>query len=54
MLARLRYTVTRWRLRRVLRPIDRQIAAARRRHKPVAHLLAAKREVVLAGLRGVR
>jgi hypothetical protein len=45
-----RYAVARWRLRRVMRPIDRQISAARRKHKPVAHLMAAKRAVIHSAL----
>ncbi len=47
-----RYELARWRLRRALRPIERQIADARRNHKPVRHLIQAKRTLVLYGLRG--
>jgi len=47
----LRYAFTKWRLSRVTRPIDRQIADARRRHKPVRHLMAAKEAVITAALR---
>ncbi len=49
-----RYEFARWRLRRALRPILRQIADARRDHKPVRHLIQAKRALVLYGLRGSR
>jgi hypothetical protein len=49
-----RYEFARWRLRRALRPIERQIADARRNHKPVRHLIQAKRALVLYGLRGSR
>lgn len=48
----LRYAIARWRLHWVTRPIDRQIAEARRRHKPVKHLMAAKASLIEAGLRG--
>ncbi len=49
------YHYTRFRLRWALRPIDRQIKEARRRHMPVKHLLAAKQALVHDGLaRGVR
>ena len=47
----LRYQLARWRLRRALRPIERQIADARRNHKPVRHLIQAKRSLILYGLR---
>jgi hypothetical protein len=50
----LRYELARWRLRRAIRPIERQIAEARRNHKPVRHLIQAKRSLVLFGLRGPR
>jgi len=53
-MTRLRYMLARWRLRRVLRPIDNQIASARKGHKPVAHLLEAKRALVNYGLGGAR
>ena len=33
-------------VRRIQRPIDRQIAAAKRGHKPVNHLYAANRSVM--------
>lgn len=49
-MTRLRYALAKWRLRRILRPIDRQIAAARRSHKPVAHLIAAKRATLHSAL----
>ena len=54
ILEALRYHWTGWCLRRALRPIDRQIRDARRAHKPVRHLLQAKRELILFGLRGAR
>jgi len=54
MLASLRYYWTRFQLRRVMRPIDRQIATARRQHKPVAHLIAAKQALLHSGLEGAR
>lgn len=48
-----------WRLSRMrlswhpaMRSIDRQIAEARKRHRPVNHLLAAKRALVNASLSG--
>lgn len=47
----LRYAFTKWRLSRVTRPIDRQIAEARRRHKPVRHLMAAKEAAIISALR---
>lgn len=50
----LRYEIARWRLRRALRPIEQQIRDARRAHKPVRHLLQAKRALILFGLRGAR
>ena len=50
----LRYETARWRLRRVLRPIEKQIDTARRRHRPVNHLIAAKRSLIHSGLRGAR
>lgn len=50
----IRYEFARWRLRRALRPIERQIEAARRAHKPVRKLIQAKRTLVLFGLRGPR
>ena len=50
----LRYELARWRLRRALRPIELQIRDARRAHKPVRHLLQAKRSLILFGLRGAR
>jgi hypothetical protein len=50
----LRYELARWRLRRAIRPIERQIAEARRNHKPVRHLIQAKRSLILFGLRGPR
>lgn len=50
----LRYWWTRFRLRRLTRPIDRQIASARRRHKPVRHLLEAKASLIRFGLEGAR
>lgn len=51
MIRRLRHFVTGWRFRRLTRPIDRQIADARKRHQPVKHLLAAKTSLVHAALR---
>jgi hypothetical protein len=47
----IRYARTRWELRRAMRPLDRQIQTARRRHKPVAGLLAARRALVNHGLK---
>lgn len=40
-----------WRFRRLTRPIDRQIADARRKHQPVKHLLQAKSDLVHSCLR---
>lgn len=54
VLETVRYEWARWRLRRVLRPIEKQIDTARRRHQPVSHLLEAKRSLILFGLRGAR
>lgn len=54
LLETIRYHLARWRLRRVLRPIEKEIAAARRRHRPVNHLIEAKRSLILFGLRGAR
>lgn len=48
----LRYAFAKWRLSRVTRPIDRQIAEARRRHKPVRHLMAAKASLIASALQG--
>lgn len=50
----IRYEWARWRLRRVLRPIEKQIDTARRRHQPVSHLIEARRSLILFGLRGAR
>ena len=36
----------RWRFQRCTKHLDRQIADARKSHKPVNHLLAAKRDFV--------
>lgn len=54
MLTSFRYYWTRFQLRRLMRPIDRQIATARRRHKPVAHLIAAKQALIHSGLEGAK
>lgn len=54
LLETIRYHWSAWRLRRALRPIERQIRDARRAHKPVRHLLQAKRTLILFGLRGAR
>lgn len=54
ILETIRYEVARWRLRRVLRPIEKQIDTARRRHLPVKHLIEAKRSLINYGLRGAR
>lgn len=51
MIQRIRQAVASWRFRRFTRPIDRQIEEARRRHRPTAHLLQAKRELVHHALR---
>lgn len=50
----IRYHWSRWQMRRALRPIELQIRDARRAHKPVRHLIQAKRELILFGLRGQR
>jgi len=52
MIPRIRQAYAAWRCRRFTRPIDRQIEDARRHHQPVKHLLAAKRSLVHAALRG--
>lgn len=52
MIKRIRQAVASWRFRRLTRPIDRQIAEARKKHQPVKHLLAAKTSLVHAALRG--
>lgn len=44
--------VAAWRWRRFTRDFDRQLEEARRLHKPVAPILAAKREFTHAALRG--
>jgi hypothetical protein len=49
-----RYALAKWRMRQVMKPIDRQIAAARRRNKPVAHLQAAKTALVHQALERAR
>ena len=54
LLETIRFHWTGWRLRQAMRPIDRQIRDARRAHKPVRHLLQAKRELILYGLKGGR
>lgn len=54
LLETLRYHWSGWRLRQTTRHIDRQISDARRAHKPVRHLIQAKRELILFGLRGGR
>jgi len=54
LLETFRYHLARWRLRRALRPIERQIEAARRAHKPVRGLIQAKRSLILFGLRRAR
>ena len=48
----LRRLVVGWRFRHMTRHFDRQIADARRKHRPVAHLLSAKSAFVHAALRG--
>jgi len=52
MLATIRHAIIRWRFRRMTAHFDRQIAAARREHRSVNHLLSAKRDFVHAALRG--
>lgn len=47
----IRYARAKWALRKVMRPINSQIEAARRQHKPVKHLLAARRSLLNYGLR---
>lgn len=47
----IRYALTRWQVRRLTRHVDRQIAKARRLHRPVNHLLAAKQAIVHDALR---
>lgn len=54
MIASLRYTYSRWKLRRIMRPIEREIAKARRLHKPVKHLIQARQDLIHWGLRGAR
>lgn len=54
IIERTRYALARWRLRQALRPIDKRINAARRAHKPVRHLIQAKRALILFGLRGAK
>lgn len=41
-----------WKFRRMTRHFDRQIADARRKHRPVSHILSAKSAFVHAALRG--
>lgn len=48
----IRYARAKWALRRVMKPLDKQIAAARRQHKPVKHLLSARTALLNHGLRG--
>lgn len=52
MIKRIRQAVASWRFRQITKPIDRQIADARKKHQPVKHLLAAKTSLVHAALRG--
>ncbi|MDO9334968.1 MAG: hypothetical protein Q7T61_01075 [Caulobacter sp.] len=52
MIRRIRQAVASWRFRQLTRPIDRQIADARKKHQPVKHLLQAKSDLVHAALRG--
>lgn len=52
MIARIRRAVVSWRFRQLTRPIDRQIADARKKHQPVKHLLQAKSDLVHSALRG--
>lgn len=52
VMLRLRYLYAKWRLSRFLRPINRQIADARKAHKPTAHLLQARRALIHAALAG--
>lgn len=51
MLAAVRHWIIAYRFRRFTRPIDRQIAQARRAHRPVKHLQAAKTSLVHDALR---
>lgn len=46
-----RYARAKWALRKVMRPIDRQIEDARRQHKPVKHLLQARTALLNYGLK---
>lgn len=47
----IRYARAKWALRKVMRPINKQIETARRQHKPVKHLLSARRSLLNYGLR---
>lgn len=47
----LRRLINRWRFNRALRPLDRQIEAARRRHQPTRHLIERKSKIVHDSLR---
>jgi len=49
-----RYALAKWRMRRLMRPIDRQIDEAIQRHRPVSHLRAAKTALVHYGLKRAR
>lgn len=46
------FAALRW--RKYTRKLDRQIADARKRHRPVKHLLLAKQAVLHDALRGAR
>lgn len=47
----IRYARAKWALRKVMRPINSKIEAARRQHKPVKHLLQARTALLNYGLR---
>ncbi|MCC4295831.1 hypothetical protein [Brevundimonas aurantiaca] len=48
----IRYAIAKRRMLQVMRPIDREIEKAKRLHRPVAHLYAAKKALVEHGLKG--
>lgn len=50
----IRYARSKWALRKVMRPINKQIETARRHHRPVKHLLSARRSLLNYSLRTAR
>lgn len=46
----IRYARAKWALRRVMKPLNRQIETARRTHKPVKHLLSARTALIVHAL----